>query len=165
MYCFTIDFIFHVAAKEEIKKDICTTTTHLITFLVLGWVHALASVHSSFFYPLVWAPSSCVTSVHVLCQMIFCVCVEACAWMCHLWVCMYEAPGGDVVWQTRMATFSCEPLRPHRDVPFHVRTLPMPAACWVKSPAEWAQMSGLCHVLECTVIKCDLAQTSTLHSG
>lgn len=55
-------------------------------------------------------------------------------------------------WQTSMTVCSCVPLRPHRDVPFHVRTIPRPAARWVKSPEASAQMSGWCRVLKRVVI-------------
>lgn len=100
-------------------------------------------------------PSSNVTSAHLLCHTIFsvsmCVCASVRVSQCVTFKYAFMIPREFFFFfnlKTRMTACSCVLPRPHRDVPFHVLTLPGPAACWRKSPEESAQMLGWCCVLK-----------------
>lgn len=109
-----------------------------------------------FFPPQVGSLHPQMSHLLICCATQFSACLCVCARAC---VCLSVSPLNMHSWsqgsfffffylKTRMTACSCVLPRPHRDVPFHVLTLPGPAACWRKSPEESAQMLGWCCVLK-----------------
>lgn len=133
-------------AREMVENPTSTLCMMMFTCCCL---HQYSLVHLF--------PSGGVTSLHLHVSHLLCHTECVCASM-HEPLCVifkYACMIPEVFfffWQTKMTVCSCVPLRPHRDVPLHVRTIPEPTAHWVKSPEESAQMSGWCCVLKCIMI-------------
>lgn len=134
----------------------------------LGWkshIHVrevMSGVHSQYspFHLSSWPPWGWGGSLHpqmshllICCVTRFYVCV--CVSVIFKYVCMipkeYYYYFFFFLQNRDDSMFLCAP-RPHRDVPFHIQTLPGPTECWVKSLKESAQMLCWCCVLKCTVI-------------
>lgn len=126
--------------------------------IVCPYMHNQYSLfHLSSFSPLRWVPSIlkchiCSSAVpHNFQRVYVCVRERACVCLSVSPLNMHSWSQGSFFffWKTRMTACSGVLPRPHRDVPFHVLTLPGPAACWRKSPEESAQIFlGWCCVLK-----------------